>query len=143
MEFSIKEVDLVIERTGCSYQEAKDALLKTDGDVIDAIVLLESRRSVFGNTQFSDFGKKAERTADTVVEKIKSVIAEGNASRLMILDQRGREVTSVSLNTTAAIGSIALIMGAAPLVIISSLVAKYGMNYRFVVEKSDGTKIEI
>ena len=141
MNFSITEVDQVIARTGCSYQEAKDALVKADGDVVDAIILLESRRSVFGDSRFKGFAEETERTADTVVTRIKEIIEEGNAGRFVIRDNYGKDIVSVSLNTTAAIGGIALIAGAAPLVVISSLVARYGMNYRFVIVKKDGSEI--
>ena len=141
MNFSITEVDQVIQRTGCSYQEAKDALVKADGDVLDAIILLESRRSVFGDSRFKEFAEETERTTDSIVTRIKEIVAEGNASRFVIRDRFGKDVVSISLNTTAAIGSVALLAGAAPLVVISTLVARYGMNYRFVIVKSDGSEI--
>ena len=46
----------------------------------------------------------------------------------------------MSVNVGAAIGSFALLVNA-PLVAISSLIAKYGLNYQFVVVKADGTEI--
>ena len=94
MNFSITEVDQVIARTGCSYQEAKDALVKADGDVVDAIILLESRRSVFGDSRFKGFAEETERTADTVVTRIKEIIEEGNASRFKIRDNYGKDIVS-------------------------------------------------
>ena len=141
MNFSITEVDQVIQRTGCSYQEAKDALVKADGDVLDAVILLESRRSVFGDSRFKGFAEETERTTDSIVTRIKEIVAEGDASRFVVRDRYGKDVTSVSLNTTAAIGVVTLLAGAAPLVLISSLVAKFGLNYRFVIVKSDGSEI--
>ena len=38
MNFTINDVDQVIERTGCSYREAKEALAQANGDVVDAII---------------------------------------------------------------------------------------------------------
>ncbi|MBQ2509534.1 MAG: DUF4342 domain-containing protein [Erysipelotrichaceae bacterium] len=141
MNFSITEVDQVIQRTGCSYQEAKDALVKADGDVLDAIILLESRRSVFGDSRFKGFAEETERTTDSIVTRIKEIIAEGDASRFVVRDRYGKDITSISLNTTAAIGVVTLLAGAAPIVLISTLVARYGLNYRFVIVKSDGSEI--
>jgi hypothetical protein len=141
MNFSITEVDQVIQRTGCSYQEAKDALVKADGDVLDAIILLESRRSVFGDSRFKGFAEETERTTDSIVTRIKEIIAEGDASRFVVRDRYGKDITSISLNTTAAIGVMTLLAGAAPIVLISTLVARYGLNYRFVIVKSDGSEI--
>ena len=143
MNFTINEVDQVIERTGCSYQEAKDALVKADGDVVDAIILLESRRSVYSDSRFEKFTEDTERTADTIIKSIKEVLAEGKASRFVVRDANGKDVISISLSTGAAIGSFALLAGGAPIVLISSLVAKYGLNYRFVIIRSDGSQIVI
>ena len=41
MEITLEKVDKVIERTGASYKEAKEALEMTDGNVLDAIIYLE------------------------------------------------------------------------------------------------------
>ena len=53
MNFSITEVDQVIERTGCSYEEAKEALINADGDVIDALIYLENKKK--SNSRFFGF----------------------------------------------------------------------------------------
>ena len=113
MNFTINEVDQVIERTGCSYQEAKDALVKADGDVVDAIILLESRRSVYSDSRFEKFTEDTERTADTIIKSIKEVLAEGKASRFVVRDANGKDVISISRSTGAAIGSFALLAGGA------------------------------
>lgn len=143
MNFSIKEVDEVIERTGCSYREAKEALLEADGDVVDAVILLEKDNQSPFTRSFNEFADRSERTAESVVEKIKEVIEKGNASKLAVRNERGETLASVSLNTGAAIGGVALLAGAAPLLIISALVARYGLNYRFVVIKEDGSETTI
>ena len=41
MDISLENVDLIVERTGVSYAEAKEALEKANGDVVDAIILIE------------------------------------------------------------------------------------------------------
>lgn len=41
MKFSLEQVDQVIERTGCTYYKAKEALLYSEGDVLDAIIYVE------------------------------------------------------------------------------------------------------
>ena len=138
MNFSINEVDEVIERTGCSYKDAKEALLKTDGDVVDAIIYVEKEQDP--TRQFNSFMKDSERSVNSIMKKIKEAIAEGNATKLAVRDNEGRTLASVSLNTGAAIGGLALVAGAAPLVVISGLIAKFGLNYQFVVIKKDGSE---
>lgn len=140
MNFTIKEVDQVIERTGCSYAEAKDALLKADGDVVDAIILLESNKTVKDNRRFSGFFEESERNADTILGKVKESIEQGNVDKIAIRDRDGKTITSVSVNTGAAIGTIALFAGAAPLAVISALIAKFGLNCQFVIIRSDGSE---
>ena len=140
MNFTINDVDQVIERTNCSYQEAKEALMASDGNVVDAIIYLEKKNSSGFGSFFRSFTEDSERTADTIVSKIKELIKEGNVNKIEIRDPDGRRITSVSVNVGAAIGSFALLVNA-PLVAISSLIAKYGLNYQFVVVKSDGSEI--
>ena len=49
MNFTINDVDQVIERTNCSYKEAKEALEASEGDVVDAIIYLENKDRSFGS----------------------------------------------------------------------------------------------
>ena len=144
MNFSIQEVDQVIERTQCTYEEAKSALLESDGDVLDAVIILENRRKSASSTfkGFSDFfSSNEERTPDTIADKIKELIEEGSASRFIVRDNYDRQVIAVPLTTGAAVGTLALMVGAAPMVVITSLIAKFGLNYRFVIVKSDGSEV--
>ena len=70
MNFSINEVDQVIARTGCSYEEAKLALLDTDGNVVDAIVQLEKERNQNFGARFNEFVEEGERTTNSIMTKI-------------------------------------------------------------------------
>ena len=47
MEITLEKIELVKDRTGVTYAEAKQALEETDGSVVDAIIarLREKRRS--------------------------------------------------------------------------------------------------
>ena len=72
--------------------------------------------------------------------KIKEMIAEGNVNRIAVRNNEGKQLVSVSVNAGAALGGVALLAGAAPLVVISGLIAKYGLNYQFVVIKADGSE---
>ena len=41
MEISLEQIELVKDRTGVSYKEAKDALEFANGNVVDAIIYVE------------------------------------------------------------------------------------------------------
>ena len=43
MDITLEKVDQVRERTGVSYAEAKNALEISNGDVLNAIILLEEK----------------------------------------------------------------------------------------------------
>ncbi|MBR6233610.1 MAG: DUF4342 domain-containing protein [Erysipelotrichaceae bacterium] len=140
MNYTIQDVDQVIERTGCSYAQAKEALDHSDGIVIDAIIYLENKdRSTFGSF-FRNFSEDTERNAETIMEKIKEVIKQGDATKLEVRDNHGKKVAGVSLNGGAAIGALTLISNTAPLLIIAGLVTRFGMNYRFAIVRSDGSE---
>ena len=41
MEITLEKIELVKDRTGVSYREAKSALEEANGSVVDAIILIE------------------------------------------------------------------------------------------------------
>ena len=41
MEITLEKIELVKDRTGVSYKEAKEALEAADGSVVDAIIAIE------------------------------------------------------------------------------------------------------
>ena len=43
LEISLEKIELVKDRTGVSYKEAKEALEKSGGNVVDAIISIEEK----------------------------------------------------------------------------------------------------
>ena len=41
MEITLEKIELVKDRTGVTYKEAKEALEGADGNVVDAIIAIE------------------------------------------------------------------------------------------------------
>lgn len=78
-EITLEKIDLIRTRTGASYQEAKEALEKHEGKVIDALIELEGQEA-----------KKARWTDEfsvksgEVVEKVKELLKEGNINRIRV-----------------------------------------------------------
>ena len=46
MEITLEKIELVKDRTGVSYKEAKEALEAADGSVVDAIIAIEETINV-------------------------------------------------------------------------------------------------
>ncbi|MDR3305871.1 MAG: hypothetical protein LBS85_07625 [Clostridiales Family XIII bacterium] len=67
-EITLEKLDLVTSRVRVSYTKAKAALLKADGDVIDAIVNLEDE----GAATVGDFTDTLNNVKDKAVEFSKS-----------------------------------------------------------------------
>ena len=75
MEITLEKIELVKDRTGVSYKEAKEALEKSEGSVVDAIIAIEE--SIDEKTSKS-FSKKGEE----ILNKIKELVKKGNVSKI-------------------------------------------------------------
>ena len=63
-DITLEKVDLVIERTGVTYAEGKEALEVSDGDVLEAIIYIENK-----SNEADDLNK---RTKEKTFRKISS-----------------------------------------------------------------------
>lgn len=77
MEISLENIDIIRERTGVGYKEAKEALEKANGNLLDALVSLESRE---GNQWTKNVGEKGSE----IVDRIKEIIKKGNITRIRV-----------------------------------------------------------
>lgn len=60
MDITLEQVEKVRKCTGCSYEEAKAALTKTGGNVLDAVILLEQKNEPkAGSGNYSTRGAEA------------------------------------------------------------------------------------
>ena len=83
MNISLEQVDQVIERTGCSYQQAKELLEQTNGDVLEAIILWEKLDDVmmFGGFSFAQAKEKLMEAAGDVESIIKEAAENDKFSK--------------------------------------------------------------
>jgi len=129
MEITLEKIELVKDRTGVSYREAKEALEATEGNVVDAIIKIEDEINANVGARLSDNGAK-------VIEKIKEYIKKGNVSRITV--KRDDEVI---LNIPVTVGVVGTVL--APwLTVIGSIVA-LGMRCDILLTKDDGTVIDL
>ena len=129
MEITLEKIELVKDRTGVSYREAKEALEATDGNVVDAIIKIEDEINAKVGAKLSDNGAK-------VIEKIKEYIRKGNVARITI-----KKDGEVMLNIPVTVGVVGTVL--APwLTVIGSIVA-LGMKCEILLVKDDGTIIDL
>ncbi len=121
-EITLEKVDQVIERTGCTYSEAKEALLHSDGDVLDAVIYLTDSNS--------------EGSVDEVVTRLKETISKGTVEKVRIV-RNGETLLTVPVVVGAA-GALLGLM-AAPFALIAGTLAAYHMDCRIELVKEDGS----
>lgn len=129
MEITLEKIELVKDRTGVSYREAKEALEKKSGNVVDAIIYIED--SVNG----IDFNNSYAESKD-VISKLKEIVAKGNATKILV-----KKDDNVVLNIPVNAGIIGSVV--APWGMIAGLVAAFGFRCSIEVVKNDGKSINI
>lgn len=125
MDDLLRKIDEVVKRTNCSYEEAKDALDKHDGDVVGAIIFIEKSKNP--NAQMK---KKGEE----VVNEIKKIIDKGNVTRLTI-KRKGEVILNLPI-TAGAVGMIA-----APFLSLAGLTAALLAECTIEILKDNGEVI--
>ncbi len=126
MDITLESIDMVIERTGVSYAEAREALIAANGSVVDALVYLEQ--------------KKSSKT-DDLLEKVKAVVKEGNVNKIRV-----KKDNKVLLTVPVNVGIVGGLVGlaAAPWWgILAAAAAAYGFDVKFEIVKEDGSVTDI
>ena len=128
MQITLESVEKVMELTGVDYAAAKDALVKADGDVDEAVKLITP-----------EDGQKNDKVSETV-EKLKSRVKEGNVDKIRI-SKDDETVLSLPVN----VGIIGGIIGvaAAPWAFIAATLATIGFGCKVEIVKKDGTTDEV
>ncbi|MBR3146615.1 MAG: DUF4342 domain-containing protein [Eubacterium sp.] len=130
MEVTLEKIELVKDRTGVTYKEAKEALEAADGNVVDAIVSIEDKTD--GQTSSQKLGE----TGNEIIDKIKDVVNRGNAARIRI-SKDDQKLLDLPLNA-GVIGAIV-----APWGIILGVAASFGFNCKIEVVKEDGSVVDV
>lgn len=129
MEITLEKIELVKDRTGVSYKEAKDALEAAEGSVVDAIIAIEE-------TVDEKPAKKVNEAANETVDKIKEVVKKGNISKITI-----KKDDEILLNLPLNAGIVGALV--APWGVIAGVIAAFGFKCQIELLKDDGTIVDI
>jgi len=77
MDISLEKVDIIRDRTGVTYKEAKEALEAANGNVVDALINIEEAGDKRWTEAISVKGSEA-------VEKLKGIVKSGNVNRIRV-----------------------------------------------------------
>ncbi len=129
MEISLEKIELVKDRTGVNYKEAKDALIKADGSVVDAIIMIEDEIDLAPKSKAGD-------QASQLIEKVKQLIKKGNVSKIVV-----KKDDDVILNIPVSLGIVGAVWVFWP-TLVATVVA-LGMKCSIELIKDDGEVINL
>ena len=138
-KITIEAIDQVMDRVpGVTYAEVKEALIKCNGDVVDAIILLQNNstneENIKSKKTFEDvFGKDSEQ----IKEEITELIRKRNVIRIVI-EKNGKIIINIPI-TAGVVGVVF-----APILTLIGLSASVLAKYRIKIENEDeGTIVDL
>ena len=136
---TLEKIDQIVERTGVSYAQAKEALDKTNGDVIDAIIYIEENTPTFTKKVSENVNLKK----DEVIYTLKELLRKGNVTKI-IVEKKGKKYLEVPVNIAVSAGALSLLIGIAVLPVVAVIgVGLYIGDFRVKVVKDDGSEVDV
>jgi hypothetical protein len=129
MEITLEKIELVKDRTGVSYKEAKEALEAADGSVVDAIINIEETINMGSQ---GGAGTQSSRALD----KIREIVQKGNVSKILV-----KKGDAVILNLPITVGILGTVL--APWAALAGVIAAFGTKCVIEIIKDDGEVIEV
>jgi gas vesicle protein len=129
MEISLEQIELVKDRTGVSYKEAKDALEFTNGNVVDAIIYVEENIN-------HDYEKASPSAVDSVVRTVKEAVRKGNVAKIRIY--KGDDII---LNVPVTVGAVATIVF--PWGVVAAAIASAAAKCKVELVREDGSIVDV
>ncbi|SCX93556.1 DUF4342 domain-containing protein [Alkaliphilus peptidifermentans] len=129
MDINLEKIDILRERTGVSYKEAREVLEETNGDLVEALIKLEEKSD-------KNWYDTINVTGNDVIEKLKAIIKKGNVTRV-ILKKDGE----IMLNIPVTAGAIGVVLG--PLVSIVGVSAAIASRATIEIVKNNGEVVDI
>ncbi|OLR55309.1 hypothetical protein BHK98_04050 [Hornefia porci] len=130
MEITLEKIELVKDRTGVTYKEAKEALEKADGNVVEAIIAIED------NIDETSSSRKISAQGEEFLSKMKEVVHKGNVARIVV-KRRGETILNIPLNA-GVLGAIV-----APWGIVIGVLAAFSFKCQVEMIKDNGEVVDI
>ena len=136
-KITLEKVDMVRERTGVTYEKAKQALEASEGDVLEALIYIEKTQDTSNkNEAFEDeFESKAAVSIEELKAWIKQIVEKGNVTRIKI-KKDDAELIDIPVNAGIAAGVVAI---AIPPILAAGVIAAIATKITIEVTKEDGS----
>lgn len=137
-KITIEAIDQVMERVpGATYAEVREALIKSDGDVIDAIILIQENSTEKENKNKKTFEEVFGKDSDKIKEEITELLRKSNVIRIVI-EKNGK----IIMNIPITVGVVGVVF--APILTLIGLSASVLAKYRIKIENEDeGTIVDL
>lgn len=139
-DITLEKIDQVLERVpGASYKEAKEALVVTDGDILDAIIYLEqNKKSTKVKTKAKEKMENAlGKDAEEMKCQLKEMLKRSNVIRIVV-----EKDNKTIMNIPLTVGVVGLALG--PLVTLVGLSAAVIGKFNIKVEnEEDKTVVDL
>ena len=129
VDITLDKIDIIRDRTGVSYKEARDALMLANGNVVDALINIEESNNKNWTESISVKGSE-------LVDKLKSIVNTGNINRIRI---KKDDVVILDIPVTAGAISAVLMPKIAALGTAAALLTKCTIE----VERKNNGKINV
>lgn len=121
MNITLENIELVKEKTGSTYAEAKAALEDSEGSVVDAIIAIEEKTNIE-----HDKVSGASLKDSPIFAKMKELVDKGNVSRILV--SKG-DKTIVNFPVTAGVIGAVLVPWGAILGIVAALGTQCSIDF--------------
>jgi translation elongation factor EF-Ts len=98
-QITLEKIDIVRERTGVTYTEAKEALEATEGNVVEALVYIEKNKTTAKDQMYA--------TKEEFIDWIKEVIRKGNVTRIKVKKDE-KVLVDIPVNVGVVAGTVLL-----------------------------------
>lgn len=136
---TIEKLDAILERIpNATYLDAKQALIQCNGDVVEAIILLESNKGTNkAKKKMEDvFGKDGEELKE-IKDQAKELLKKSSVIRVIV-----EKNDKVIVNIPLTLGVVGLALG--PLYTLVGLSAAVIGKYRIKIQnEDDGTVVDL
>ena len=135
---TLEKVDMVRERTGISYEKAKQALEACEGDVLEALIYIEKTHGILNDNNEPSMDNEQNKTSISIDELkvwFKQIIEKGNVTRIKI-KKDDAELIDIPVNAGIAAGVVAIII---PPILAAGVIAAIATQITIEITKEDGS----
>ena len=139
MTISLEQIDILRERANVGYQEAKEALEKCNGDIVEALAYLEKQDKLRSGCKMDHNQHEHHHCHGMFFNKIKEIIIKGNKIKL-IISKNGKTLLNIPVTAAVIITAVLLPVFA---FLVFGVILLLVTGHRFRFEKASGENMSV